>query len=558
MEIRTLIILLFLASHAHAADCPDREVVDGNLNVYIVAVSEFAVDWTGGKGEALSAEIETAGREVAEHFCRNFPKARVRLYDTPEETAHEALVGSLRQEFRYRAGRRLNLLFVISHGFKWTSGNTRMSGDLAIATYDTPRPILGDVPEDRTIKVARELFQWISDMESGSVVLAFIDTCFSGAADSALLNSVKAQIENNGIRALLVASALSEERAYNAAFSRALVDYWSDDTINEFCTEFDDNDWIAEIQSKMREVVPIEFDGPSVLLEYKGELCADTFDKHNSILLVYNALPIDISYQLLNADFDVFRSGTFKRDDATVIRLNQGTYYLRSRNVPELPAETIDFSSNRVHELRFGTPTEVTTLAAADRQFVSEIVTAGLVDEDTAETIARLAVRHAMVQEPLALAARASGTAFAAIDNSIALTDYARAGRDLLSQARDAATATEREELGELAYYAYAASGKVARAERISNELDLTLSCDDCVALSNELRSRWYPPALDRLVGRKVPFTRSEAKRQYQTASAVALLDYSVDQVIHSLKPDGLQELIEVAIPGLDVTSPNE
>ena len=219
-----------------------QQVPSKKLQVVIIAVSRFDDD--GWDNPQLQMSIEKSANDLEQFFRKRFPDAELHLLtDIPQKQPHTgstsagntsskvnfptttaAIRDFLRGEFHTFADGTVTLFFILSHGKPETSPNPNFNQDLLIVTSDTSQ----SNPNAKALSVAQDLITEFARLKSpNSIVLAFLDTCYSGAAVSLNMRLTTTVAETYGLRFMVMASSLSESQSYKATFSEALLDLWN-------------------------------------------------------------------------------------------------------------------------------------------------------------------------------------------------------------------------------------------------------------------------------------------------------------------------------------------
>jgi len=290
LAYRCLPVIAFLA-FMFPVLCPCQSTAQKKLQVVILAVSSY--DDHHWDNPRLQLAIEERVKELKDYFSEHFPKADVHIVSTHNETTHESILTFLRGkdkgQFHQFANGTVTLLFILSHGVPKKSPNPNFSQDLSIVTSDTTKR------GTRALSFVKDVFPEFGGLEEkGSIVIAFLDTCYSGAASSLTMEAVRAGAENYGLRTMIMASSLSDQKSYLAAFTKALLTLWETSSPDQSCT---DPDQAPEVLHKTidgllgaGQLGPTEGE-PKVIVQYKGKLCLESFSADQGIVVFYNAMP---------------------------------------------------------------------------------------------------------------------------------------------------------------------------------------------------------------------------------------------------------------------------
>ena len=171
--IALLTIGILMPSLASGQTAPQQQ-----LQIVILAVTHF--DDHRWDNAQLQLGIEKRVADLQKFFGDNFPQAMIHVLDSHDQTTHDSIVSFLRGgadgQFHQIANGTVTLFFVLSHGVSSNSSNPNFDHDLTIVTADTNM----DNPQAKGLSVAKDLVQEFGALETrGSIVLAFLDTCYS-------------------------------------------------------------------------------------------------------------------------------------------------------------------------------------------------------------------------------------------------------------------------------------------------------------------------------------------------------------------------------------------
>jgi hypothetical protein len=284
-RINVVLSLFFIFQPGRVCGAAQQIPTPQKLQVVILPISEFADHrWDNA---ALQTSIEKSANDLEDFFSKKFPDAIVHVLK-PAQTDSQSIRDFLRGDFAKFADGTVTLFFVLSHGVPNPSPNTNYNQDLLIVTRDTDH----DHPENRAFSVATDLVPEFTKLKSpGSIVLAFLDTCYSGAASNLSMHISTSLAEDYGLRLMVMASSLSEAQSYKATFSEALIELWKRPS-NNACTTPD----LAPTelrQSISRQLSPQKLgpiEGlPKVVIPYYGKLCLESFAADGGLIVFYNA-----------------------------------------------------------------------------------------------------------------------------------------------------------------------------------------------------------------------------------------------------------------------------
>lgn len=511
---RVLLPLTLCGAPAVEAETPP-------LNVVIVAVSEW--DDTEWQSTKLSTSIAKAAGSLVGYFQHNFSGATITVLQSKEETTRESIRQSLEVELRQQGSHTLNLVFFLSHGISVAGGTEDYPNDLLLVTSDT----LKAQPRNKGILAGANLVRWFEQLPEGSVVLAFIDSCFSGALESvdvALGAKLKAL---NGLHMMVMTSGVASEVTYQAVFTRALLNLWETANSSGPCTQFED----VPLREKMQELLEFEFDvaegHPQVIVEYSGSLCVENFTQHRGLLLLYNGSRNDVVYRVV-AEGDEKAELTVRKKKARFLRLDKSIYSVELYQKGKLTrTESVDLVTRNFSTVMHGVRRRQ-ELAGPYREFslASSKVGIGRADEEVIGAVA------SVLAGETGLLTAAEAYANAPLDRdehdrsslarvAVLRGDYLKAARLWLRAARESGMATEKlgeraygqRAYGRRAYYALAAAGRPRRAAEAQRKYQVAVEeCPECAKAAQDVNHnlafrtlvrplqlkavKWSPPAL--------------------------------------------------------------
>ena len=283
-RINVILLIFFILQLVCVCGAAQQIPTPKKLQVVILPISEF--DDHGWDNAALQTSIDKSAKDLEEFFSKKFPDAIVHVLK-PNQTDSQSIRDFLRGDFAKFADGTVTLFFILSHGVPNPSPNTNYNQDLLIVTRDTDHAH----PSNRAFSVATDLVPEFTKLKSGSIVLAFLDTCYSGAASNLSMHISTALAEDYGLRLMVMASSLSEAQSYKATFSEALLELWKRPS-NNACTTPD----LAPTelrQSIARQLSPQKLgpiEGlPKVVIPYYGKLCLESFAADGGLIVFYSA-----------------------------------------------------------------------------------------------------------------------------------------------------------------------------------------------------------------------------------------------------------------------------
>ena len=478
------------------------------LQVIVVAIEEF--DDPAYTNPMLQANIHAASGELETFFQTNFPSAAVTVLRSHDETTFRELSGFFRGRFRTLVNGNVALLFVLSHGEALQPPNPAADPELRIVTSDT---IAGNVAGS-TLSLAGDVIGNLNGLQPGSFLFGFIDTCHSGAGSSIGLAIDAALKDALGVKTMVMASSLSDQLAFQAGFSRALVKLWNTRSQGGTppCTVPEQAP--SMIRSQIQEILGsssslgVNEGYPRVLLHFRGLMCLETFGVESSIVDIINGTPdsyVAVFRDAAGRDFP----HPIEAHDSVPVRLARELYTLSvyRNNVPVL-SRPIDLRTKSFEWQPLGAPDThqlgraLESAAAAgisvgieanDVQITRALAyTAYMIANDDAsaervsqgmsrDTLARWTGAAADVRLP----AHASSHDAKQLADDLQRSGHLKASGEVLSEAAKRvrrADATEAAQLAEDAYLAYSAAGvfESARAVRVEFDLAIAQVCAGC------------------------------------------------------------------------------
>jgi hypothetical protein len=278
-----------MLADASQDNCFCQTVQQKKLQVVVVAVTHF--DDKQWDNPSLELNIEKSSNDLQRFFQKQFPPSQVEFHilQSRDETTHDAIEDFLRGPFAKFANGSVTLFFVLSHGIPKSTPNPLFTQDLQIVTSDT-----GYGTGDRSFSVAKDLFpEFVALTQPGSIVLAFLDTCYSGSAQDLSMSLQKELAQSFGLRIMMMASSLPETQSYRATFTEALLDLWSRPTVGSSCTsEYQAPNKLRESIRHQLEPQPLgPTEGlPKVVVPYLGNFCMESFSADSGLVVFFNRL----------------------------------------------------------------------------------------------------------------------------------------------------------------------------------------------------------------------------------------------------------------------------
>jgi hypothetical protein len=323
-----LVAVSLCASTASAQGVP--ETAGKQLQVVIVSVENF--DDPFYQNPVLQANIGKATDQLISFFSQRFPVAKITVLRTRDETTSASLSEFFRGTFPVLANGNMMLLFVLSHGEALPFPNPTFGSDLRIVATDTPvNNIAG-----KSISLSTDVLGNVGGLLPGTFLFGFIDTCHSGAATSIGLSIDAALKSALGVKTMLMASSLSDQLAFQASFTQALVKIWESPITPISTTPGVQNCTVPEvalkgIRDRTQEIlgpsIPLgETEGyPTVLIHFQGTMCLETFAAESAIVDIINGTPDTYVVSFTDGSGIQF-SEPIGGHDAVPVRLSRTTY----------------------------------------------------------------------------------------------------------------------------------------------------------------------------------------------------------------------------------------
>lgn len=258
------------------------------IQLVIVAVTQF--DIKDYNNDVVKSAFEQRCIDIRKFFEDAMGRDNIQLHEncSPQNTTRESLRHLFSIDLPQFSANTLTLIFIMSHGEAVQFGNEFLSNDLELISSDTKTSDSeNDSKGERefsSILFGSELMSWLQRAPAGSTVLVFLDTCHSGAAASLSTSLTQALQQQFGLRSLVLASALPQDNAYSALFTKELLELWGTQNgcLNQDTLQND-------IYHKMTQDAPLTGDEgiPSFVVRYNGPLCLGNFGKDRRLLFLY-------------------------------------------------------------------------------------------------------------------------------------------------------------------------------------------------------------------------------------------------------------------------------
>lgn len=282
------------------------------IQVFIVGVPAWQEEKY--KPSPLGDDIRETCGELLTFFKARFGEKQVEFHPdasdpcTPANTTYAAIRQLLYVDLPRYGQHTLTFLFMMSHGEIDQYDNSLVSQDLRFIASDTTE----QNPEGTSISVGFELLNWLQKLGAGSTVLAFIDTCNAGSLDTLKL-SIEHSVENfYGIRFGVVVASLSDKSAYQANFTKSLLDLWQGDRCDEQTFE---DDLYERVKRKTTKITLDHGDGrPKVIARYGGGWCLNQLGATDRLLFAYQGSRDSVDWHLQDVEGKYESDAKYKRD----------------------------------------------------------------------------------------------------------------------------------------------------------------------------------------------------------------------------------------------------
>lgn len=328
-SIPVCLALMLSPVKANARAQASDDAQNRKLEVVIISVENF--DDPYYYNPLLQLNIHNAADQLIEFFSRRFPSAHLTVLRTHDDTTSPHLSEFFRGTFRNLASGNMVLLFVISHGEALPNPNPAYGSELRIVASNTP---FNDIP-GKTLSLTTDIIGNLGGLLPGSFLFGFIDTCHAGAAKNLQLAIEASLISELGVKTMLMASSLSDQLAFQASFSQALVKIWSGpqrspQASTQTCTAPEASTQLVRstIQGILGPSSPLgRTEGfPTVLLHFQGQMCLETFNAQSAIVDIVNGSPNTYVASFTDQTGDEFDQPV-NGNEAVPIRLSRTTYH---------------------------------------------------------------------------------------------------------------------------------------------------------------------------------------------------------------------------------------
>ena len=507
------ILSLLLPVAAGAGDAQDRR-----LHVIIISVEAYENGpW---RNPSLSAETHAATDDLAKFFKTKFPAAVLHVRRLPSETTGQALTDFIRHDFKSIADGNVTLLFLIGHGEAYRSANPLYSSDMRLVGSDATQ----DTLEQKSIRVGFDVIHAFDDLAKGSIVLMFVDACYSGAAASPQLQVQSALQATLGAKSMVIASALPDTTSSGAAFTKALLRVWNSQ--QNTCTGN------YQIPALLREALPVSRNGEpgegvvDVVVPYFGNLCLEMFEAHNALVILHNQSANRLLAQVKDPTLRRPTPIPLDADAMTPIRLNRShvsvdVFWRSERQF----SKEYDLSTSEIVFDTVGTPPTLVAYGmgaeraatVAEQLGATPAAVAGLLkrayaayvsikDTPAAERVATRLAYESLADDLwsfLRRTSRLSGDDLVAaqakfdvneqqLARELELTGHFSEAAELYKEAalqsRQIGESSAAASLGEKAYLAYGAANQPAQAKEVRESLRVNAkaACDKCAVAERD------------------------------------------------------------------------
>jgi hypothetical protein len=298
---RLVLFIVVLSPSLTRAQGPDRTQSTPKIHVVIIGVPVWHLkDYEHSN---LSEGITDACREIVTFFQNRFTPDQVQFHPSARDvcseklTTYSSITHLLKVELPSFGTRTLTFVFMLSHGEIVRYDNKLNPEDLRFVPSDATDQNI----DDTSILIGRDLLSWLNQMPAGSTVLAFVDTCNAGAVDSPKLQVDVLRQRLYGLRFGLVAASMSQEKTYNANFTRALIQYWQ----THPCPDGFEN-WIQSYIAKHTTLTDLKnFEGyPKIIVPYAdvGNWCLNALGSSGKLLFLYQGAIDPVQWTISRAE----------------------------------------------------------------------------------------------------------------------------------------------------------------------------------------------------------------------------------------------------------------
>jgi hypothetical protein len=251
----------------------------------------------------LGGNIQDACLLIQQFFEKKFGD-QVEIHPGPEERCTEgastyaAIRKLLYVDLPLKAKGTLTYLFMMSHGEMVSYDNQFLSQDLEFITSDAT----DSTKTENSLSIGIELMNWLSKLSAGSTVLAFVDTCNSGAVNSLALKMQEGAKDFLGLRLGVMVSALNNQGTYAAAFTRSLLKFWQAPACPQTTSGLKVEDWLY--QQMVQSVGQLKGnDGyPVTVVPLAGSLCLGQLGVQGQLLFLYQGAARNVIWTVSDID----------------------------------------------------------------------------------------------------------------------------------------------------------------------------------------------------------------------------------------------------------------
>jgi hypothetical protein len=277
------------------AVCAQVQAPAADFRVTIIAVTKFDDPKLSGPDEK---DLNDANIEAAMALKSYFQTFQISpapdLYIVSRETSQEFLRNWLFHDLRLDSRTGTHLIFVLTHGFADQGPDAQSNqSEIYLATSDTHK----DAIPGKAIRGGDfvDAFQF---MPKRGTVFLFLDTCGSGAIDNEHLRRLLQSEPDFASRVLIIAAANSDELAYRARFTKALLDVWQAKPTTLHCGPMQIERFLTESLRKVPGVSPDVKQTVRVVAPLSPDFCIESFNYTQRFLMLYNAFSGDVSITL--------------------------------------------------------------------------------------------------------------------------------------------------------------------------------------------------------------------------------------------------------------------
>jgi hypothetical protein len=270
--------------------------------VTIIGVTEFSDHSL--KDSQLISGIKDATDQLKSFFESKLHVNPV-LFTTADQTSSGFLRDWLFNDLQKDSRPAIHLIFILTHGFAYkTPERDANKSELFLATSDTCATVSATCPKSLIGSTIRggEFIEAFRDMPRRATVFFFIDSCGSGAIDSENLQKTLTHENDFASRLMILASAMSDESAYSARFTKTLTNIWQAPTPSAHCGRRAVEKFIT---SSLKAVPGTSADSPQtvrLIAPLMPDFCIESFNYNNRLLFLSNAAPGPVTVTLQPED----------------------------------------------------------------------------------------------------------------------------------------------------------------------------------------------------------------------------------------------------------------